>query len=88
MMHHAMPSYNLEEFGKLVGSNQATSFQGVPSVVLQLANSDITSKYDFSQAKMINVGGAPLKQDLVKRLMSKAPWRLIQVYGMTEAAGQ
>jgi acyl-CoA synthetase (AMP-forming)/AMP-acid ligase II len=87
MMHHAMPSYNLEEFGKLVGSNQATSFQGVPSVVLQLANSDITSKYDFSQAQMINVGGAPLKHDLVQRLHSKAPWKLIQVYGMTEAAG-
>jgi long-subunit acyl-CoA synthetase (AMP-forming) len=59
----------------------------VPSVVLQLANSDITSKYDFSQAQMINVGGAPLKQDLIKRLLSKAPWRLIKVYGMTEAAG-
>ena len=87
MMHHAMPSYNLEEFGKLVGSNQATSYQGVPSVVLQLANSDITSKYDFSQAQMINVGGAPLKHDLVLRLLSKAPWKLIQVYGMTEAAG-
>jgi acyl-CoA synthetase (AMP-forming)/AMP-acid ligase II len=87
MMHHAMPSYNLEEFGSLVGSNQATSFQGVPSVVLQLANSDITSKYDFSQAQMINVGGAPLKRDLVRRLLSKAPWKLIQVYGMTEAAG-
>lgn len=87
MMHHAMPSYNLDEFGKLVGSNQATSFQGVPSVVLQLANSDLTSKYDFSQAQMINVGGAPLKHDLVQRLLSKAPWKLIQVYGMTEAAG-
>ena len=87
IMHHAMPSYNLENFGKLVGSNQATSFQGVPSVVLQLANSDITSKYDFSQAQMNNVGGAPLKHDLVQRLLSKAPWKLVQVYGMTEAAG-
>lgn len=87
MMHHAMPSFNFEEFGRLVGSNQATSFQGVPSVVLQLANSDVTSRYDFSKAEMINVGGAPLKQDLVRQLLSRAPWKLIQVYGMTEAAG-
>ncbi|KAI1415019.1 AMP-binding enzyme [Hypoxylon sp. FL1857] len=86
MLHHAMPSYNLEEFAKLVGSNQATTFQGVPSVVLQMANSDITSRFDFSRAQYINVGG-PLKQDLKDRLLSKAPWRLIQVYGMTEAAG-
>ncbi|KAI1397236.1 acetyl-CoA synthetase-like protein [Hypoxylon fuscum] len=86
MLHHAMPSYNVEEFAKLVGSNQATSFQGVPSVVLQMANSDITTRFDFTRAQYVNVGG-PLKQDLKDRLMSKAPWRLIQVYGMTEAAG-
>ncbi|KAI1768131.1 acetyl-CoA synthetase-like protein [Hypoxylon sp. FL1150] len=86
MLHHAMPSYNLEEFAKLVGSNQATSFQGVPSVVLQMANSNITERFDFTRAQYINVGG-PLKQELKDRLLSKAPWRLIQVYGMTEAAG-
>lgn len=86
MMHHAMPSYSVEEFAKLVGSNQATSFQGVPSVVLQMANSDITDRFDFTRAQYINVGG-PLKQELKDRLLSKAPWRLIQVYGMTEAAG-
>lgn len=87
MMHHAMPTYNLEKFAELVGSNQATSFQGVPSVVLTLANSDVTSRFDFSKAEMINVGGAPLKPDMLKRLLGKAPWRLMQVYGMTEAAG-
>lgn len=87
MLHHAMPSYNLEQFAALVGSNQATNFQGVPSVVLALANSDVTSRHDFSHAKIINVGGAPLKKALLKRLYQRAPWRLIQVYGMTEAAG-
>ncbi|KAI2618962.1 acetyl-CoA synthetase-like protein [Hypomontagnella submonticulosa] len=86
MLHHAMPSYNLEDFGELVGSNQATTFQGVPSVVLQMANSDITRRFDFSRAQYINVGG-PLKQELKDRLLSRAPWMLIQVYGMTEAAG-
>ncbi|OTB01320.1 hypothetical protein M426DRAFT_323589 [Hypoxylon sp. CI-4A] len=86
MLHHAMPSYNIDEFAKLVGSNQATTFQGVPSVVLQMANSDITDRFDFSRAQYINVGG-PLKKELKDRLLSKAPWRLIQVYGMTEAAG-
>ncbi|RWA13935.1 hypothetical protein EKO27_g1219 [Xylaria grammica] len=86
MLHHAMPTYNFEDYIKLVGSNRATTFQGVPSVVLQLANSDATSRYDFSQAQVINAGG-PLKHELHQRLMSKAPWKLNQVYGMTEAAG-
>lgn len=87
MFHHAMPQYSLEQLGVLVGSNHATNFQGVPSVVLTLANSDITSRYDFSYAQTIMVGGAPLKHDLMERLLSKAPWKLRQVYGMTEAAG-
>ncbi|KAI0377520.1 acetyl-CoA synthetase-like protein [Hypomontagnella monticulosa] len=86
MLHHAMPSYNVEEFARLVGSNQATAFQGVPSVLLQLANSDVTEQFDFSRAQFINAGG-PLKQDLKDKLLSKAPWKLVQVYGMTEAAG-
>ncbi|OIW23756.1 AMP-binding enzyme [Coniochaeta ligniaria NRRL 30616] len=87
MFHHAMPQYSLEKLGELVGSNHATNFQGVPSVVLTLANSDVTSRYDFTHAQTIMVGGAPLKQDLIDRLLSKAPWKLRQVYGMTEAAG-
>lgn len=87
MFHHAMPAYNLEGFSRLVGSVQATSFQGVPSVVLQLAKSDVTERFDFSRAAILNVGGAPLKKDDLKRLMSKAPWKMIQAYGMTEAAG-
>ncbi|KAL1987579.1 hypothetical protein VTN96DRAFT_3179 [Rasamsonia emersonii] len=86
MMHHAMPSFDLETFGQLVHSNAATSFQGVPSVVLSLANTDICERYDFSSAEIINVGGAPFKQDLLDRLLSRAPWRTIQLYGMTEAA--
>ncbi|KAI1867540.1 hypothetical protein JX265_007342 [Neoarthrinium moseri] len=87
MLHHAMPSYSTEDFARLVESNRATSFQGVPSVVLTLANTDVTSRYDFSHARMINVGGAPLRKALIEKLTKRAPWRLIQVYGMTEASG-
>ncbi|KAJ9133360.1 AMP-binding enzyme [Coniochaeta hoffmannii] len=87
MLHHAMPQYSLEKLGELAGSDHATNFQGPPSVVLALANSDVTSRYDFSHARTIMVGGAPLKKDLVDRLLGRAPWRLRQVYGMTEAAG-
>ncbi|KAK2043431.1 AMP-binding enzyme [Colletotrichum somersetense] len=87
MFHHAMPRYNIEDFGRLVESTQATMFQGVSSVILALANSDITESYDFSKAQTIVVGGAPLKPEQLSRLLGRAPWRLIQAYGMTEAAG-
>ncbi|KDN71924.1 putative AMP-binding enzyme [Colletotrichum sublineola] len=87
MFHHAMPQYDIEDFGRLVESTRATMFQGVSSVMLALANSDITERYDFSHAQTIVVGGTPLKPEQLSRLMNRAPWRLVQAYGMTEAAG-
>ncbi|KAF2821739.1 AMP-binding enzyme [Ophiobolus disseminans] len=85
--HRAMPApFNLTTFGHLVSSMRATSFQGVPSIALQIANSDLTSRHDFSAAEVINCGGAAMTPEIVDRLCSKAPWQIIQVYGMTEAA--
>jgi 4-coumarate--CoA ligase len=86
MFHHAMPSFSFSAFGPLVSSVRPTSYQGVPSIALALANTDITTKYDFSAAEVINCGGTPMKQDLVERLQGRAPWQLVQVYGMTEGA--
>lgn len=87
MLHHAMPApFNLEEFGRLVSSTRATSFQGVPSIALQFANSDITEKHDFSSAEVINCGGAAMNKETIERLCSRAPWKLMQVFGMTEGA--
>ncbi|KAF2254742.1 AMP-binding enzyme [Trematosphaeria pertusa] len=85
--HHAMPQFELEAFAKLVDSVKPTIFQGVPSVVISFANTDITHRYDFSKAEKIDCGGPPFKKDMFDRLMSKAPWRVNQVYGMTEGAG-
>ena len=82
-----MPQFDLETLGKLVDSVKPTIFQGAPSVVLSFANSDITDRYDFSKAEKIDCGGPPFKKDMYDRLMNKAPWRINQVYGMTEAAG-
>jgi acyl-coenzyme A synthetase/AMP-(fatty) acid ligase len=82
-----MPQFALEPFAALVDSVKPTIFQGVPTVVLSFANTDITSRYDFSHAEKIDCGGPPFKKDMLDRLMSKAPWRINQVYGMTEGAG-
>lgn len=86
-LHHAMPApFNMETFGKLVTSVRPTSFQGVPSIALQIANSDLTDKHDFSNAEVINCGGAGMSPEIVARLCNKAPWQIMQVYGMTEGA--
>ncbi|KAL5395040.1 hypothetical protein PMIN04_010264 [Paraphaeosphaeria minitans] len=85
--HHAMPVFSLEPYAALVDSVKPTIFQGVPAVVLALANTDLTSRFDFSRAEKIDCGGPPFQADMLDRLLKKAPWRINQVYGMTEAAG-
>ncbi|KAF2476705.1 AMP-binding enzyme [Lindgomyces ingoldianus] len=87
ILHHAMPQFDLERFGQLVDSVKPTIFQGVPSVVLSFANTDLAARYDFSKAEKIDCGGPPFKKEMLERLMVKAPWRINQVYGMTEGAG-
>lgn len=85
MMHHAMPSFNIEAFGRLVSSVRPTSFQGILSIALAFANTDFTTRFDFSAAEVINCG-PPMKQELCDRLAKRAPWQIIHLYGMTEAS--
>ncbi|OHF04277.1 AMP-binding enzyme [Colletotrichum orchidophilum] len=70
------------EFGRLVGSAQANMFQGVPSMVLRLTKSDLTERYDFSKAQVINIGGTLPNPVQLSRPLSRAPWRLIQMISM------
>ncbi|KAH7119858.1 AMP-binding enzyme [Dendryphion nanum] len=87
MHHHCMPVYSLSNFGPLVDSVKPTIFQGVPSVVVSFANTDVCDKYDFSSADKIDCGGMPFSPQVLNTLSKKANWRINQVYGMTEAAG-
>ena len=86
MMHHAMPSFDLENFGQIVQSTSATHIQGVAAVIKALALTDITERYNFSSVEIIQIGGAPFTADLLKRLFSCGRWKMSFLYGMTEAA--
>jgi 4-coumarate--CoA ligase len=86
IMHHAMPSFDLESLGQIVQSTSATNIQGVAAVIKALADSDVTQRYDFSSVEIIQIGGAPFTDDLLKRLYSKGSWKMSFLYGMTEAA--
>lgn len=86
IMHHAMPSFDLETLGQLVQSTSATNIQGVAAVIKSLAQSDITERYDFSSVEIIQIGGASFTEDLLKQLYSRGAWKLSFLYGMTEAA--
>ncbi|KAH7080779.1 AMP-binding enzyme [Paraphoma chrysanthemicola] len=86
MMYHAMPTFDIETYAQLVESNQSTNHLLIPSVALELATSDITIRYDFSSSRSFTVGQLSMDEEQIAKLVSRAPWRIINLYGMTEAA--
>ena len=86
MLHCIMPSYNLETFAKMIVANKANHVQAVASVALALANTDVTKQYDFSSVRYLIVGGLPMDEETYQRLLSRGNWKVITLYGMTEAA--
>lgn len=86
MMYHAMPTFDVETYAELVESNQPTNHLLIPSVALALIDTDLTQRFDFSQSKSVTVGQLSMDEDQIARLLSKAPWTLVGLYGMTEAA--
>jgi 4-coumarate--CoA ligase len=86
MQHICMAAFEIETFSKLVEENRANVIQGVATVALAIANTDLTERYDFSSVRQITAGGLPMKQDVYERFMSKGNWKPVMLYGMTEAA--
>ncbi|GKU92736.1 hypothetical protein SLEP1_g6425 [Rubroshorea leprosula] len=77
------------EIGKLLGliqKHKVTIAPMVPPIVLAIAKSTDTDKYDLSSVRMMKSGAAPLGKELEDAVRAKFPGaKLGQGYGMTEA---
>ncbi|KAL5358330.1 hypothetical protein BJX96DRAFT_182832 [Aspergillus floccosus] len=87
MWHHAMPSFNMDEYIELVNSIRPTTFQGAPSIMLALVNDPaLRDRFDFSQAEFLAGQGTAITHEMKAKLLSIAKWQTANLYGMTEAA--
>ncbi|KAJ5773449.1 AMP-binding enzyme [Penicillium paradoxum] len=87
LMHHAMPSFNIDGHGALTKSIQPTAFQGAPSALLPLLrNPKLREKYDLSRMKHLLSLGSGDTEEYSKGVLALADWQQINIYGMTEAS--
>ncbi len=80
-----MHKWHIDDALQLIERERITTFQGVPTMSLELLNSPNRHKYDLSSLQDISAGGAARPADHVKRLsdaFEQAPPSL--GYGLTE----
>ncbi|EEF49284.1 AMP dependent CoA ligase, putative [Ricinus communis] len=81
-----MPKFDINLLLQLIEKHKVTVAPIVPPIVLAIAKSPETDKYDLSSIRMLKSGAAPLGKELEDTVRAKFPTAILgQGYGMTEA---
>jgi long-chain acyl-CoA synthetase len=81
-----MERFEPTECMRLVERHRITHFFAVPPVLLMLSNWPDLGKFDLSSVRMAMVGAAPVAPEVARRFQDLTGVRVIQGYGLTEAA--
>ena len=76
----------IEGVMKAIDKERATVFPGVPTMYIGIINHPDVGKYDLKSVKACISGAAPLPMDVQTRFGEITGGRLVEGYGLTEAA--
>ncbi|KAI1380950.1 acetyl-CoA synthetase-like protein [Hypoxylon crocopeplum] len=85
---YIMPSYNFEKMLQHIEKYRIDILLAVPPIVVQLAKSPLSRKYDLSSIEVVGSGAAPLGAEVSDEVLKLWPPGAIKVrqgWGMTEA---
>ena len=81
-----MGRFEIEEWCRLVQSQQVTFSYIVPPMVVLLCKHPAVTKYDLGSLRMTNSGAAPLSKEMVEGLFKRTGVRVKQGYGLSETS--
>lgn len=81
-----VPRFNTDVVLRLIAKTRPTFFPGVPTHFAAFNNHPDLKKYDLSSVNYWTSGGAPLPMDVLERFEHLTGKRLIEGYGLAEAA--
>ncbi len=81
-----VPRFNVDRILKLIAKTRPTFFAGVPTMYVAFNNHPDVKKYDLSSVNYWTSGAAPLPMDVMERFEYLTGKRLIEGYGLAEAA--
>ncbi|TIB95876.1 AMP binding protein [Wallemia mellicola] len=81
-----LPKFEINAFGAAIEKYKVTVTSLVPPIIVLLANTDIDKKYNFSSLRLLQVGAAPLGEEVTKKIAHKFNdvITIAQGYGLTE----
>lgn len=66
-----LPRFSLDAFGAAVQKYGITLTSVVPPILNSIAKEDIERRFDMSSLRVLNVGAAPVSDDLIKQIGDK-----------------
>ncbi|KAA8542153.1 hypothetical protein F0562_023305 [Nyssa sinensis] len=83
-----MEKFDFEEMLRAVEKYKVNYMPVSPPLVVAMAKSELTSKYDLSSLQMLGSGGAPLGKEVSESFSARFPnIEIVQGYGLTESTG-
>ncbi len=81
-----LPRFNLEEVLETIKKEQPTTFPGVPTMYVALANHPNAEAYGINSIRLCNSGSAPMPVEVLKRFELKTGAKILEGYGLSEAS--
>lgn len=81
-----LPRFDLEEVLQTIKDVQPTSFPGVPTMYVAIANHPHAEKYGIDSMKICNSGSAPMPLELLRTFEEKTGSQILEGYGLSESS--
>ncbi|MCA9669362.1 MAG: AMP-binding protein [Myxococcales bacterium] len=81
-----LDEFRPERLMQLIERYRITRVGGVPAMLVSMTEHPAAARYDLSSVRVWGVGGAPMTEASVQRLLGRFGGRLERGYGLTEAS--
>lgn len=83
----AGPQFDAKETLELIEKEQITHTIFVPTMLIDILNHPDAEKYNLSTLRRIECSGAPVPQELIRKVRERLGISLMNAYGLSEASG-
>lgn len=81
-----LPRFDLQEVLETIKNEQPTTFPGVPTMYIAIANHPEAEKYGIDSIHICNSGSAPMPLEAMREFERKTGAKILEGYGLSEAS--
>jgi acyl-CoA synthetase (AMP-forming)/AMP-acid ligase II len=82
--NHVLPSWDPETALQTIEERGVTYVFLIPTMLIDILESDVVEEYDLSSLETVGVGGSPMPKERIETAEDRLDVRLYEGYGMTE----